>query len=155
MFREMRLKEQQLSQEETIAILEKMTNGTLAINGEEKYPYSVPISYVYKDGKIYFHGAVAGQKYDLLTADPHVCLSVIEFDDVQPEKFTTFYKSVIVYGDVTRFEASEDIRRIMGYFVDKYSTGLMENGMKYVKSQEGSFCVYELDIAHMTGKRSE
>lgn len=155
MFREMRLKEQQLSQEETISILEKMTNGTLAINGEGKYPCSVPVSYVYKDGKIYFHGAVAGQKYDLLTADPHVCFSVIEFDDVQPESFTTFYKSVIVYGDVKRFEAPDDIRRIMGHFVDKYSTGLMENGMKYVKSQEGGFCVYELDITHMTGKRSE
>lgn len=155
MFREMRLKEQQLSQEETIAILEKMTNGTLAINGDGDYPYSVPVSYVYKDGKIYFHGAVAGQKYDLLSANPHVSLSVTEFDDVQPESFTTFYKSVILYGDVTRFETQEDIKRIMAHFVDKYSSGLMDGGMKYVKSQEGKFCVYEIDIKHMTGKRSE
>ena len=36
MFREMRLKEQQWSQEEAIAILKKVTHGTLAINGEDK-----------------------------------------------------------------------------------------------------------------------
>lgn len=155
MFREMRLSEQQLSQEETVAILEKMTNGTLAINGDGDYPYAVPVSYVYKDGKLYFHGAVAGQKYDLLTANPHVSFSVTEFDDVQPESFTTFYKSVIAYGDVTRYETQEDIKRIMAHFFDKYSPGLMEGGMKYVKSQEGGFCVYEMDIKHMTGKRSE
>lgn len=155
MFREMRLKEQQLSQEETVAILEKMTSGTLAINGDGPYPYSIPVSYVYKDGKIYFHGAVAGQKNELLAADPHVCFSVIEFDDVQPKKFTTFYKSVIAYGDVTRYDDMENIKRIMAHFVDKYSPGLMEGGMKYVKSQEGGFCAYEIDVKHMTGKRSE
>ena len=60
MFREMRLNGQQLSQEETIQILNKQTHGTLAINGAGKYPYSVPVSYVYSDGKIYFHGATAG-----------------------------------------------------------------------------------------------
>ena len=60
MFRAMRLNGQQLSQEETIEILNKQTHGTLAINGTDKYPYSVPVSYVYSDGKIYFHGATAG-----------------------------------------------------------------------------------------------
>lgn len=155
MFREMRLKEQQLSQEETIAILEKMTNGTLAINGDGEYPYSVPVSYVYKDGKIYFHGAVAGQKYELLTANPHVCFSVIEFDDVQPESFTTFYKSVIVYGDVTIYESMDDIKHVMAHLVDKYSPGLMEGGMKYTEAEKGNFCAYEIDVKHMTGKRSE
>ena len=109
MFREMRLKEQQLSQEEAIAILKKATHGTLAINGEDKYPYSVPVSFAYGNGKIYFHGALAGQKYDLLTKNPSVCLSVVDLDDVQPTKFTTFYRSVIVYGDVKRLTTPEEI----------------------------------------------
>lgn len=155
MFREMRLKEQQLSQEEAIAILKKATHGTLAIHGEDKYPYSVPISFAYGDGKIYFHGALAGQKYDLLTKNPSVCLSVVDLDDVQPTKFTTFYRSVIVYGDVKRLTTPEEIRPAMEYTVDKYSPGLSEGGRKYMKAQEGNFCAYELTIAHMTAKRSE
>ena len=46
-FRDMRRKRQQLSNKESIAILEKATAGTLALLGDDGYPYAVPISYVY------------------------------------------------------------------------------------------------------------
>ena len=59
-FRQMRRKRQQLAEEESIAILEKATAGTLALLGDNDYPYAVPISYVYHDGKLYFHSALAG-----------------------------------------------------------------------------------------------
>ena len=61
-FREMRRKHQQLAEEESIAILEKATAGTLALLGDNDYPYAVPISYVYHEGKLYFHSALAGHK---------------------------------------------------------------------------------------------
>ena len=64
-FRQMRRKRQQLSNEESIAILEKATAGTLALLGDEGYPYAVPISYVYHDGKLYFHSALAGLRWML------------------------------------------------------------------------------------------
>ena len=65
-FREMRRKRQQLAEEESIAILEKATAGTLALLGDNDYPYAVPISYVYHDGKLYFHSALAGHKVDAI-----------------------------------------------------------------------------------------
>lgn len=45
MFREMRRKRQLLPTEESVAILERMTNGTLALHGDDGYPYAVPVSY--------------------------------------------------------------------------------------------------------------
>ena len=51
-FREMRRKRQQLSEKESIGILQKATAGTLALLGDNGYPYAVPISYVYADGKL-------------------------------------------------------------------------------------------------------
>lgn len=51
-FRQMRRKRQQLSNEESIAILEKATAGTLALLGDNDYPYVVPISYVYHAGTL-------------------------------------------------------------------------------------------------------
>ena len=54
-FRQMRRKGQELSVEENISILRKATAGTLALLGDNGYPYTVPISYVYADGKLYFH----------------------------------------------------------------------------------------------------
>ena len=42
-FREMRRKRQQLSQEESVAKLQKSTSGTLALLGDDGYPYAVPL----------------------------------------------------------------------------------------------------------------
>ena len=64
-FREMRRKTQQLSQADSVAVLERATSGTLAVLGDDGYPYAVPLSYVYADGKLFFHSALAGQRLTL------------------------------------------------------------------------------------------
>lgn len=155
MFREMRLKDQQLSQQETEDILKNATNGTLAINGDGPYPYSVPISFVLVGNKIYFHGAIEGQKHDLIKKDGHVSMSVVALDDVQPAKFTTFYKSAIVYGKARILTDDADIQKAMEATVEKYSPGKLEGGRKFIAAQKRNLCVYELEIEHITGKRSE
>ena len=66
MFREMRRIKQLLSTVDTIAVMDRCTNGILACLGDEDYPYAVPLSYVYFNGKIYFHSAKAGIKSMLL-----------------------------------------------------------------------------------------
>lgn len=64
MFRNMRRSRQQLDHAETVKILQSGTTGVLGLTGDGGYPYAVPINYVYEDGKIYFHGAKSGHKYD-------------------------------------------------------------------------------------------
>ena len=66
MFREMRRFKQLLPQETAIEILNRNTSGTLALIGDNDYPYAVPISYVYIDGKLYFHSAKSGHKIDAI-----------------------------------------------------------------------------------------
>lgn len=66
MFRKMRRYRQQLSQEETISILKSGKTAVLGVLGDDGYPYTVPINYVYADGKIYFHGAKSGHKIDAI-----------------------------------------------------------------------------------------
>lgn len=63
-FRPMRRKRQLLSQEECVEILNRTTYGTLALLGDGGYPYSLPISYVYSDDKLFFHSALKGHKID-------------------------------------------------------------------------------------------
>ena len=117
-FREMRRKRQQLSNEESVAILEKATAGTLALLGDGDYPYAVPISYVYHEGKLFFHSALAGHKVDAIRKCEKASFCVIEQDDVQPKKYTTFFRSVIAFGrihiiedDLTGKEAIELVRQ--------------------------------------------
>ena len=97
-FRPMRRNRQQLSEEESIEILQKATSGVLALLGDNGYPYAVPISYVYADGKIYFHSALSGHKVDAIRSCDKASFCVIEQDDVQPKKYTTFFRSVIAFG---------------------------------------------------------
>lgn len=77
-FREMRRKRQQLSDAESIDILKKSTSGTLALLGDDDYPYAVPISYVYQEGKLYFHSALAGHKVDAIRKCDKASFCVIE-----------------------------------------------------------------------------
>ena len=81
-FRQMRRKLQQLSEEESIDILRKSTAGTLALLGDNGYPYAVPISYVYADGRLYFHSALSGHKVDAIRKCDKASFCVIEQDDV-------------------------------------------------------------------------
>lgn len=153
MFREMRLKEQQLSIAETEEILKSSTSGVLCINGVNGYPYGVPISYAYDDGKIYFHGSREGQKAELMKADPHVSFTVIAKDDIIPEAFNTLFLSVIVFGTVRLVEDTEEMKRIHGYIVDKYSRGHESGGEKYLKESMSEIYMGEITIEHMTGKK--
>ena len=56
-FRKMRRHKQELSRDECIDILTNEPRGVLALLGDYDYPYALPMSHVYVDGKIYFHGA--------------------------------------------------------------------------------------------------
>lgn len=98
MFREMRRKNQQLSDDEVEEMLRSHNTCTLALLGDGGYPYSLPISYAFIDGKIYFHCAKVGHKIDAIRANEKVSLSVIHSDEVIEERFTNKYKSVVVFG---------------------------------------------------------
>ena len=62
MFREMRRKNQQLLQEECDRILQVATSGVLAVDGDDDYPYAVPLSFAYADGRLYFHVTKSGHQ---------------------------------------------------------------------------------------------
>ena len=53
MFRKMRRKGQEITESECIEILTNQPSGVLAFLGDYDYPYAVPMSHVYVDGKIY------------------------------------------------------------------------------------------------------
>ena len=124
MFREMRSKANMLTNEEVENILKTSPNGTLALYGENGYPYSVPVNFVYSDGKIYFHGAAEGYKLDCMKKDPHVSFSVIGKDDIAKENFTTLFSSVIAFGTIRVIDTMEEKIPVLEAMVGKYSAEL-------------------------------
>ena len=98
MFREMRRKKQALPPEECAEILRRGTSGVLAVLGDGGYPYAVPLSYVYDGEKIFFHCAKSGHKLDAIRQNSKVSFCVIDQDQIVPEEYTTYFRSVIVFG---------------------------------------------------------
>ena len=152
MFREMRLKDQQLDAAEANEIMNRCTNGVLSINGDNGYPYGVPVSYAYADGRIYFHCAREGYKVDLLKKDPHVSFTVVAQDDIIPEDFNTLYISAIAFGRARLIDDPEEMRKIHGYIIDKYSKGHEESGGRYLDSSISEIYMVEITVDHITAK---
>jgi hypothetical protein len=155
MFREMRRKRQKLSKEKCIDILNRMTSGVLALYGDEGYPYAVPISYVYHEGRLFFHSAVSGHKIDAISRSDKASFCVISQDEVRPSEFTTYFQSVIAFGKIHIVEDDEVRYQSMQWLMDKYSPE--ENECNRSKEMAKSFhhlFVIVLDIEHLTGKES-
>ncbi len=153
MFREMRRKRQLLPTEESVAILEKMTNGTLALHGDGGYPYAVPVSYVYADGKIYFHTAMKGHKVEAILRDDKISFCVVEQDEIKPAEFTTYFRSVIVFGKARILKDEDEKRLALCLLADKYSHG--EAGMESeIAKGFNHLLMVEITVEHLTGKES-
>jgi len=153
MFREMRRGKQLLSPEDTEAVMNRCTNGVMACLGDEGYPYAVPLSYVYFNGKIYFHSAKAGHKIDAIQGNPKVSFAVIDEDTIVSEKFTSYFRSVIAFGKARIAEGNERLEAFRA-LVEKYSGDQPEEAKhKEIADCERAYIV-AIDIEHMTGKEA-
>ena len=150
----MRRKRQQLSNKESIAILEKATAGTLALLGDEGYPYAVPISYVYADGKLYFHSALSGHKVDAIRKYEKASFCVIEQDDVQPKKYTTYYRSVIAFGRIHIVDDEQEKLETARLLGNRYNPNDDESLQKEIESGLSRMLMLRFDIEHLTGKEA-
>ena len=153
-FRAMRRLRQQLSEEESISILQKSTAGALALLGDGGYPYAVPISYVYADGRLYFHSAMSGHKIDAIRNCDKASFCVIAKDDVQPEKYTTFFRSVIAFGRIHIVEDDAEKLETARLFGNRYNPNHEEALQKELEQGLSRMLMIRFDIEHLTGKEA-
>lgn len=153
MFRKMRRFKQMLSEEESAEILRKATSGVLALYGDDGYPYAVPISYVYLDGKIIFHSAKNGHKIDAILQNNKASFCVVNKDQIVPEKYTTYFRSVIVFGKIRILEG-EAKKAAVDKLAEKYRPDYEEERRKEIEKGFPQLCIFELIIEHMTGKEA-
>ncbi len=94
--------------EEIRRILASTNIGRLATLGTDGYPYITPVNFVFHEGNIYFHCAVAGEKLDNMAASPKVCFEVdtplayldIKFNpERDPCRLHQLYRCVIIRGE--------------------------------------------------------
>ena len=153
MFRKMRRDKQLLAIEDTVAVMDRCTNGVLSCLGDEDYPYAVPLSYVYFNDKIYFHSAKTGHKIDAITKNPKVSFTVIDEDTIVSEEYTTYFRSVIAFGKARIVDGDESLEAF-AVLVEKYSGDQPEEA----KHKEINGCtqtyIIAIDVEHISGKEA-
>lgn len=155
MFREMRRKKQALPPEMSAEILERGTSGVLALSGDDGYPYALPISYVYDGGHIYFHCAKSGHKLDAIARDPRASFCVVDRDEIAAEKYTTFFRSVIVFGKVRLLENEGEKLEAMRKLALKYAPGdSAESRQAAIQRDWKPLCVLDMTVEHISGKEA-
>ena len=153
MFRELRRKKQALSPAECEAILHCGTSGVLAVAGDDGYPYAVPLSFLYQNGKLYFHCAKAGHKLDAIQRNPKASFCVIDQDLVVPEEYTSYFRSVIAFGTVRILTDDGEKRRAVEQLAIKYAPKDSEdNRRQYIDREWAPLCMLEMTVEHLSGK---
>ena len=153
-FKEMRRKRQQLPEEETINLLRQATSGVLSVLDEAGYPYGVPLSYVYNDNKLYFHSAQSGHKIDAIRHSDKASFTIICKDEIHPETFTTFFRSVICIGRVRIIEDTAEKQAAFHMFGERYCPNDEQALDATIKRSIDRAAVIEFTIEHVTGKEA-
>ena len=151
MFRKMRRHGQQLSSDECVDILANEPRGVLAILGDDDYPYTVPMSHVYVDGKIYFHGAKTGHKIDAIKKHSKVSYCVLDKGVKEKDSWWYTFKSVVVFGRITTLADDKDKIDKLTHLGNKFFP-TPEETQDEINRLLDKTEVFEITIEHMTGK---
>ena len=155
MEREMRRKKQLLSPAETEEILERGTHGVLALIDGEGEPYALPMSYVYSNGRLFFHCAKAGHKLEAVRSHGRASFCVVAKDEVWPEELTTRYRSAIAFGGIRELRDEGEKLSAVRALADKYCPGMSpEEREAAIERDFPELNMLELTIDRLSGKRS-
>ena len=155
MFRPMRRSRQALGIDACKEVLSRGTSGVLALLGDGGWPYAVPMSYAFDGEKLYFHCAREGHKLDAIRREARASFCVVDRDEVVPEEYTTYFRSVIAFGRVRVIEDEAQKRDAVELLARRYSPqDSAENRHRAIEREWAGLCMLEMDIEHMSGKEA-
>lgn len=147
----MRRIQQQLSYDECIEILTNEPRGVLAVLGDDDYPYAVPMSHVYVDGKLYFHGAKSGHKHDAIKKHSKVSYCVMDKGVKANDSWWYTFRSVVVFGKIIILADKQDRIDKLTHLGNKFFPCEKETEDEIDRLLDKTE-VFEITIEHMTGK---
>lgn len=153
MFRSIRKKKNELPIEAAKQLLRTARHGVLAVNGDDGYPYAVPINYFYDEAqeKIYFHGARAGHKIDALKACDKVCFTVYGNESIREQAWAPFMQSAVVFGRCHLLENTPEAIALLKRFAMKYYPD-EHLADEEIAAAGKAVQMFMIEIEHLSGK---
>lgn len=153
MFRTIRRSKKALSDQAAKALLLHEKRGIFAVNGDDGYPYAIPVNYFYdmEHDKIYFHGAKAGHKIDSLKRSDKVCFTVYGNERFEAGEWAPYLQSTVVFGRCRLVDDSALTDAKVRELAARFYPNLDEIEAEMEKSGRG-VQLYEITIEHLSGK---
>lgn len=153
MFREMIRKNKKISVNECIELLKSEKRGVLSVNGDNGYPYGMPMNHFYNecDGVIYFHCGKLGHRLDSIKKNDKVSFCVYNKGYRNDGEWALNIKSVIVFGRIEIIDNAEKIADISYKLSRKFTSD-----EAYIKKEIEQYAKATLLLAltpeHICGK---
>jgi len=132
----MRRKDKQSHDESLLQhLLETVTIGHLALIQPDGIPRSVPLNFVSMEGALYFHGARAGEKYQVIATEPQVSFCVVEVLSYISSHYLSgalceashFFQSAMIYGTAAICQDPTEKRKALVALLEKYQPEVETN----------------------------
>ena len=140
--------------EEAKELLRNNKRAAFSVNGDDGYPYTIPINFYYdeEENKIYFHGAKKGHKIDSIKKNDKVCLTTWNDGYVDDGDWAYHVSSCVIFG---RARLVDDIRiteeKIRKFALKYYPSA--EEVEEEIKIGIKGVQLVEIEIEHISGKK--
>ncbi len=149
--RKMRRHDKLMDEARVLEILEQADYGSLAVLGDEDYPYAVPVNFVYFEKALYIHCANSGHKLDAIEKHPKVGFTIVMSDKVIPEELNTHFESVVLFGKASIVQDDDKVRTLRALGM-KYSYEHKEVVESGIAKEMPQTTMIKIEINHMSGK---
>lgn len=153
MFRTIRKKKNEISIEASKNLLHNARRGVLAVNGENGYPYAIPVNYLYdeENQRIYFHGSRVGYKVDAIKSCDKICFTVFGNETIKKEAWAPFLQSVVIFGRCRQVSERPAAMALLKRFAMKFYPDEAMADEEISRSGK-AVQMYEIEIEHLSGK---
>ena len=117
-------------------------------------PYAVPVSQAADEeaGAIYFHCALAGEKYEIFKDGCEAAMSAVSHAEIIPNEYTVAYASAVVRGRLEVVTSEEERMHAMEVLCRRFDPAAGEKFMDCMKNAGARTCVARLTVEEITGK---
>lgn len=147
---------QWLSLDEAQGYLAANNTGRLATCDADGQPYIVPLNYVYFEGHIFFHCALAGKKLNHIIQNPKVCFEVSHTDQLDladlPCGCATRFTSIVVTGAAEIIKDTDEKLRVLDAFIRHIAP--LKNYPALRPEMAGACTVVKIEIKEISGKKN-
>lgn len=153
MFRELSRINKKISNEECIELLKNEKRGVLSVNGDDGYPYAMPMNHFYNeaDGCIYFHSGKNGHRTDSIKKSSKASLCIYNEGYKNENEWAYNIKSVIVFGNIEIITDTDTIISITRALSYKF-TDDKEYIEKEIKAYSDKTILLKLTPQNICGK---